>query len=247
MWLLISAVFWLVGATMPDATRFFFWLLALALEFIAPNFGFWVPGLGRSRSTEWDVAGGHMAERCGAFILIALGESITIIGAAFFELHWTAATVAAFAVAFLGTAAMWWIYFDTGAEHGTRHIEASANPGRLASIAYHDLHALLVAGVIVGAVADELVLAGPWEAAEPGPLAILLGGPALYLLGNLAFKGVIRRRVPLSHLVGLVALALIALVAGGAALLAVGAAVAAVLVIVAVWERMSLGAPDASP
>jgi low temperature requirement protein LtrA len=30
--------------------------------------GFWVPGLGRSMTAEWDVEGGHMAERCGLFI-----------------------------------------------------------------------------------------------------------------------------------------------------------------------------------
>jgi low temperature requirement protein LtrA len=43
--------------------------------------GFYTPGLGRSVTTEWTIEGNHFAERCQAFILIALGESIIVIGA----------------------------------------------------------------------------------------------------------------------------------------------------------------------
>jgi low temperature requirement protein LtrA len=240
--LLISAVFWLLGAALPAEPRLILWLVALGLELAAALVGFWIPGLGRSRSTEWDVDGGHIAERCGAFILIALGESITIIGASFFGLTWSGGTAAGFAVALLGTAAMWWIYFDTGAEHGARAIAGSSNPGRLASLAYHDLHALLVAGVVVCAVSDELVLAEPEAATGAGALAILLGGPALYLLGNLVFKAMIRGRYPLSHLVGLGLFGVLAAVAGGRSLLVVGTAAVLVLVVLAVWETRSLRA-----
>ena len=34
--------------------------------------------LGRSATTDWTIEGGHFAERCQAFILIALGESIVV-------------------------------------------------------------------------------------------------------------------------------------------------------------------------
>ena len=47
--------------------------------------------------------------------------------------------------------------------------------------------------------------------------------------------------LPLSHLVGLGVLAVLAVVMQGLAVLAMGAAAAAALVVVAAWEHVSLG------
>jgi low temperature requirement protein LtrA len=64
----------------------------------------------------------HLAERGGLFIIIALGESIQVTGATFARLDWTPVSAAAFVVAFIGSIAMWWMYFNIGAERGSRHI-----------------------------------------------------------------------------------------------------------------------------
>ena len=146
----------------PTAARGWrLWAAALLVETTAPAFGFWVPGLGRSTTEDWDVEGGHMAERCGLFVIIALGESILVTGAKFASLTWTPTTVAAFVVAFVGSVAMWWIYFNVGAERASRNIAASSDPGRIARLSYTYLHLPLVAGIIVAAVGDELVLSHP--------------------------------------------------------------------------------------
>ena len=63
---------------------------------------------------DWTIEGGHFAERCQGFILIALGESIVIIGATLSG-DWRtspAPTIAAFVVSFAGSVALWWLYFD---------------------------------------------------------------------------------------------------------------------------------------
>jgi low temperature requirement protein LtrA len=65
-------------------------------------------------TAEWDVEGGHMAERCGLFIIIALGESILATGATYADLIWSGETIAGFVAAFVGSVAMWWIYFNIG-------------------------------------------------------------------------------------------------------------------------------------
>ena len=119
------------------------------------------PRYGASSVADWVVEGGHMAERCAGFIIIALGESIVVTGATFAELTWTTENVAAFVSAFVGTLAMWWIYFHKGAEAGSEQISRSSEPGRLARLAYTYLHMPIVAGIIVTAVADELVLKHP--------------------------------------------------------------------------------------
>jgi low temperature requirement protein LtrA len=165
-WFVASSLFWLLGGLQEGEVRVGLWLLALALEMVAPSLGFFVPRLGRSTTADWDVDSGHLAERCSAFVLIALGESITTTGATFFDLPWSPGTVSAFVAAFVGSVALWWIYFDTGAERASQTIAASADPGRLARSAYTYIHAALVAGILVSAVADELTLTHPFAVAD---------------------------------------------------------------------------------
>ena len=111
-------------------------MLAVVLEIAAVWLGFPIPGLGRSQTAEWTIAGEHLAERCQLFVIIALGESIIITGAEFGELPVAIETTAAFVVAFVGSVALWWIYFDRGAELAQEIIRRSDDPGRLGRSAY---------------------------------------------------------------------------------------------------------------
>lgn len=82
------------------------WIIAVFIEYIAPSFGFWTPLIGRSSTNMWDVEGSHMAERCGLFIIIALGESILVTGATFAKMEWSLGTLGSFIISFSGTVAM---------------------------------------------------------------------------------------------------------------------------------------------
>jgi low temperature requirement protein LtrA len=240
-WLVFAAVFWIAGVFFEAEARLGLWAAALFIEYVSPSLGFWTPGFGRSTTADWDIEGSHMAERCGLFIIIALGESVLVTGAKFADLPWTLPTVAAFASAFVGSVAMWWIYFNIGAERASRRIASVSDPGRLARLAYTYMHLLLVAGIILAAVGDELVLAHPTGHTELKTAAVLLSGPALYLLGNLLFKrATTANRTGLSHMVGLLLLAAVAPLAPVAQPLAFSAATTAVMVLVAVWETVSL-------
>jgi low temperature requirement protein LtrA len=138
---------------------------------------------------------------------------------------------------------MWWIYFHEGAEHAAHQVAKAIDPGRTARIAYSYIHIAIVAGIIVSAVGDEIVLVHP-DHADTAAIAAVAGGPALFLLGCTLFKWVSydRRAPPLSHLVGLLALA--ALSAGTQAhwfsTLQLGIMTAAVLMVVAIWETLVL-------
>ena len=157
-----------------------------------------------------------MAERCAGFIIIALGESVVVTGATFADLTWTAENVAAFASAFVGSLAMWWIYFHKGAEAGSEQISRSSEPGRLARLAYTYLHMPIVAGIIVSAVADELVLKHPGGHSDLNTVLSAIGGPLLFLFGTILFKHSFRGFLQLSHGVGIIALCALAWFAGGA-------------------------------
>ncbi|MGO4259936.1 low temperature requirement protein A [Lysobacter sp. TAB13] len=243
LWFAMSAVLWIAGGLAEPESRAWWWLGAVALEYLGPIAFFRVPGLGRSSLSDWDVEGGHLSERCGLFIIIALGESVLITGATFAKLEWNPVTIAAFCIAFLGSVAMWWIYFDSGAARGEHRITHGHDTASQARLAYTYLHLLIVGGIIVCAVADELVLVHP-DHAETAGVAAIIGGPALYLLGCALFKWVTntRRFPPASHLGGLLLLAALALAAAPMHLspLVLGAATTAVLMIVAGWETASM-------
>jgi low temperature requirement protein LtrA len=214
--------------------------LAIGIEYASVVIGFWVPGLGRSVTTDWDIEGEHLAERCALFIMIALGESILVTGSTAGGVAATMATTTAFVCAFLSSVAMWWIYFNIGVERGACQIATSADPGRLGRLVYTYIHILIVAGVIVAAVADELVLAHPLGHVEMRSMLPIIGGPALYLLGNLWFKHVIWGRPPLSHIVGLATLMLAGILSPKMTPLLLFSVATVILVGVAIWETLSL-------
>jgi len=243
VWYAVASACWLLGGSSTHDARFAWWALALAIETIAPIAFFWVPGLGRSTIEDWDVEGAHLAERCALFVIIALGESLLVTGATFAGLKWNVDALLAFFVAVSGTILLWWIYFDTGARRATKRIEHASDPGREARSAYTYAHAVIVAGILACAVADEVVLLHPHHA-EPLALGIVLGGPMLYLLGIALFKWITndRRAPPLSHLVGLAMFGLLAWPAARGVLSPLHLSMAAmgVLLVVAVWESLAI-------
>ena len=247
IWLAISGLFWLGGGLVIEPARTQLWLIALAFDFAAPALGFYVPGLGRSQTTDWNIDSYHLAERFAAFILIALGETILVTGETFYELHWTLADASAFLAAFSVIVALWWIYFDKAAEHTAETFANSDNPGRIAHAAYTYAHGLLVAGIISTAAADSFVLHIPnTDASIPFELMIL-GGPALFLLGNGLFRGLIYQHFPRSHLLGLLLLGAAAVISPLLSLLALDWVVCLVLALVIVSSDSLRHRQDARP
>src|SRR3954451_23369532 len=239
-WLSVSAVFWIAGGIAIGDTRLALWVIALGIEYISPAVRFWIPGYGASSMADWVVEGGHMAERCAGFIIIALGESIVVTGATFADLDWSTETVGAFVSAFIGSLAMWWIYFHKGAEAGSEQISKSSEPGRLARLAYTYLHMPIVAGIIVSAVADELVLKHPAGHSDLRTVLSAIGGALLFLVGTILFKHSIRGFLQLSHGAGIIALAALAWFASELSPLVLSILTTAIMIVVAVWESISL-------
>src|SRR5205807_3962603 len=119
-WSGLSAALWIAGAAVAPSLRFALWGPALAVDLIAPLLGYWTPWRGQSQTTDWSIEGGHFAERFQGFIIIALGESIVVTGASASAGGLSTEIVVALTIAFLGTAALWWLYFGEVAEHSRR-------------------------------------------------------------------------------------------------------------------------------
>lgn len=247
IWLSVSGVFWIAGGLADPGSRLALWLVALGIEYCGPAMRFRTPGLGASTIEDWTVEGGHMAERCGLFIIIALGESIVVTGTIFSEAAWSAPVVTAFTIALLGSIAMWWVYFHLGAEAGSEYISSANDSGRLARLAYTYLHLPIVAGIVVCAVGDELLLAHPEGHVGVREILSIVGGSLLYLIGLILFKRTIRGHLQLSHLVGIGLLVALIPFAHSLTPLMLSAATTAIMLLVAVWEAVSLGAAKRAP
>jgi low temperature requirement protein LtrA len=237
-WLVASGVLWIIGGLLDGEARYGLWGLALAVDYGGPVTGYYLPGLGRSRTEEWTLEGGHFAERCLLFVILALGESIVVTGTTFGQIEPSALAVSAFVVAFLGSVALWWIYFARSAEAAREVISSSEDPGRLGRSAYTFFHLPMVAGIIAVAAADELTVAHPGERATAALVALTLGGTALFLAGHVLFKWAIFGVLSWPRVVAIAAV--IALVPVGFVVpaLALGVAVVLIVAALAVWDTL---------
>jgi low temperature requirement protein LtrA len=223
--LLIAAAF------AGGALRLALWGFALVLDLGGPLV-FGIEG--------WKLVPGHFAERHGAIVIIALGESVVAIGIG------ERATIGAGVVlaAILGmaiAAALWWAYFDVVAIVAGRRL-ARAEPGRerneIARDSYSYLHLGMVAGIALIAVGLKRTLLAVDGPLKLVPAVALLGGAALYLLAHVAFR--LRNMHSLSTRRLVCALLLLVLIPAGVTLpaLATLGVLAAVLVGMILYEAL---------
>jgi low temperature requirement protein LtrA len=184
LWSVLSAPLWVAGG-LADELRWPLWLAALGLDLAAPLARYWVPGVGPTPMSQWEVDGRHFAERFQLFVIIALGENVVLAGVTASDTGLGAAVVVALGVALLASTALWWLYFGQLARSTARLIARSASDatGRVGRDVYTYLHLPIVAGIVLAAVGVELVIAHPDHDLHLAGAVVTLGGPALYLLG----------------------------------------------------------------
>jgi low temperature requirement protein LtrA len=221
--LLLAAAF--AGGTV----QLVLWAVALLVDLGGPYL-FGVEG--------WKLVPGHFAERHGAIVIIALGESIVAIGIAA-KPTIGAGVVAAAVLGVVIAAALWWTYFDVTAIVAGRRL-ARASEGRernaIARDSYSYLHFPMIAGIALIAVGIKRTLLEVDDPLQLVPAVALLGGAAMYLLAHVAFR--LRNMGSLSTRRLLCAIVLLALLPAGAALpaLATLGLLAAVLVALILYE-----------
>ena len=177
----VGAGLLLVAAFTGGTLQLAIWGVALTLDAAGPFF---------AGGDGWTLVPGHFAERHGAIIIIALGESIVAVGAgdrAGFGAGVVAAAVLGVAVA----ATLWWAYFDVVAPVAGRRL-ARAPEGRerneMARDSYSYLHFPMIAGIVLVAVGIKETLVHVGRPLGDVAAAAMLGGAALYLLAHVAFR-----------------------------------------------------------
>ncbi|HEU0288488.1 MAG TPA: low temperature requirement protein A [Nocardioidaceae bacterium] len=183
-WSLLSAPLWIAGGIIDDA-RWPLWLAALGVDLAGPLVRFWLPRLGSTPHRLWEIDGNHFAERFELFVIIALGESIVLTGVTASNTGLSASVTVALGLAFISSTALWWLYFSGTARILVERISGSRvdEIGALGRDVFTYLHLPIIAGIVLMAVGDELVIAHPNEALEMSGALTMLCGPALYLVG----------------------------------------------------------------
>lgn len=212
---LIAIALLLGGAATSGDARLACWLLTVVVV---------IGAMVLAGSGEWIVRIGHMAERHGLIIIIALGEVIVAIGlpvVASFEVGVgiPTATLVALTTSGLFACLLWWGYFDRvgpSLEHRGESVEGDRERGRYIRDVYTWAHAPMVAGIILSAVALEEISLHPTDVVPTAFLGMLVGGLLLMAFGVTAAIWRAYRLIAWERVVG--ALGIVALVVVGAQL-----------------------------
>lgn len=198
---LVGLALVLVGALVDPGLRSVVWLGAIGADFAAAT----VAG----RAATWDLNPAHLAERHGLFVIIALGESLILAGAAISNAELTPGLVTAVGASIVVACLLWWTYFGWLSEALAHHF-AAADPRRLGPVArdgFSFAHFPLIGGIVGFAVAVEETVVHP-DDPMPGQVLAALGfGIALFVASSALSLRILGGPVLLARLAALVVMA----------------------------------------
>jgi low temperature requirement protein LtrA len=226
VWAVLTAPLWLIGAVLHGTPQRVLWTVAAGADYVLALLGWPVPGLGRSPDSEWHLGAEHLAERYRQMFIIGLGDTILVMGLTYVQTPSTPARAAALTVVFLTTVLLWQIYFRYA---GQILAETMRRRARVAALFVVEYHLLMVAGIVVTAVGYDAVLRHPLGHIRISWIVVIVGGPALFLVGRILFGRLVLGHLSWARVIALAGLGVVAAVAVLLPPLAVSALTAAVL------------------
>ncbi|WP_341717725.1 low temperature requirement protein A [Micromonospora sp. FIMYZ51] len=245
IWFGASSVLWFSGAFVRDEQRVAVWSIAITVDLTVGRFGWPVPGMRRFSASAWSMTSStHLPERYEQLLLIALGETMLAVGLSYISHAATPAASATLVITFLATVLMWRIYFYRAGQVLAEALALSPNRA-IAGRTVGTAHVLMVIGTLGVAAGSKIVLEHPGGHTQPAWLAMILGGPAVFLLGRMRLERIVFDRLSWRRVVAIGTLVLLAppLVLGPPLL----AAVAAVVVLLGVAVADALNAAGRPP
>ncbi|MBQ1013609.1 low temperature requirement protein A [Micromonospora sp. M51] len=189
-WFLVSGVFWIAGALF-DTVNWTLWSIAIAIDLVSAAARYPTPGLGRVPFDQYERTTAHLGERYQQFVILALGDIILVPTLQVSRGEFTGLRVAALFCAFAVMLLLWQIYVFRAGEL----LEAGARAGRPARVAPYT-HLVMLAGVVGTAASFDLVVARPTGTTPVGWLLLIMGGPALFVIGRVLFTLLVSMLVP---------------------------------------------------
>jgi low temperature requirement protein LtrA len=178
---LFAALVVVTGGALGGTAQYLLWGAAGLFEWSTPLF----------RGTSgFLIAPAHFVERHGLVVIIAIGESVVAIGFGASQLPVDGSLVAVAAVGLALSACLWWLYFGGDDERAEHALTALPQLERAqASVrAFGYWHMPMLLGIIAIAAVSREATAHPFSSLTWARAAILGGGVAAYLAGDVAFR-----------------------------------------------------------
>jgi len=182
----VSALLVVVGGALGGTVQDVLWVAAIALEWVTP----WLSGL-----EGFQVETRHFVERHGLVLLIAMGESVVVVGVAGAALSVDASLVVIVLLGLALSAGFWWLYFGTGDdERSELALEGLTGVirARAGLLAFFFAYLPLLLGLVLVAAAEHAALEEPFEPTSRRYAVVLAAGAALFLVGRSLFRRVLR-------------------------------------------------------
>jgi low temperature requirement protein LtrA len=239
---LFAVVLVLAGGAVGGDTQWILWTLTGALLWVTP----------RITTVEgFVVSVSHFVERHGLVVIVALGESIVVIGAgaAGLPLDLGLALVALLALGL--SAALWWAYFgDEEAVERALHDTPSARRPQLALIGFGYWHYGILLGIVAVAAGLKKAIGDPYDPLGGWIAVGLAAGAALFVVCDVGFRrtfGIGRNHTRLAAAAAALATIPLGTEVGGAAqVAAIATLVTAALAAEAPLWHTPRGSPDAA-
>ncbi len=182
-----SAALLVIGAAfVPSPASYLLWVAAVAVQWLSPLIIH--PG-GR-----FNIRPAHFAERHGALVIVALGESVAAVGIGAAPAGVTFAVLLPAVLGLAVSAALWWAYFGDGDDERAEQAMAATDPDRRAGLALatYYAHIPILLGVVTLAAGTSLTIGDPARPQPGGQALAVAGGAALFLAGSAWFRRALR-------------------------------------------------------
>lgn len=177
---LVAAVLVVAGGALGGDAQTIIWAVAGVLLWFTPRL---------TTVQGFVVSAAHFVERHGLVIIVALGESIVVIGVGAEGIDLDAGTVLIALLSLALIATLWWVYFRD--EHAVEHAFEASEPGRRAQIALSAFgywHYGLLLAVIAVAAGIKKSIETPFDAVDTWIALALAAGTALYVACDAGFR-----------------------------------------------------------
>jgi low temperature requirement protein LtrA len=176
---LVGAGLIVVGGAMGGDAQWIVWALAAALLWVIP----WLTSV-----EGFVVVPEHFVERHGLVIIVALGESIVVIGAAA-GLELDAGLIIVVLLALGLSASLWWVYFSDEGTVERAMLDASAElRPRLALLGFGYWHYGLLLAIVAVAAGLKKAIGDPYDPLASASAVELAAGVALFLACDVGFR-----------------------------------------------------------
>jgi low temperature requirement protein LtrA len=228
----IGAALLVIGAAfVPSPASYLLWAAAVAVQWLSPVIIH--PG-GR-----FNIRPAHFAERHGALVIVALGESVAAVGIGAAPAGVTFAVVLPAVIGLAVSAALWWTYFGDGDDERAEEAMAATDPDRRAGLALatYYAHIPILLGVVALATGTALTIGSAAQSQPAGRAVAVGGGAALFLAGSAWFRWAMQIGPVALRLVGAVFALATAVLGVAVSIEAEGAVLLAGLVAMLATER----------